>query len=343
MKNITALLTSFAAWMVSAIPFLGACPGVGCVGCGAACYTPAMSFFGLATSGIFASGVFLKLQPLFIALSAVLLTIGFFAIYRDKKFNNPEFRKMFPKLARRNKLTKVFYWVCVVISLSFIVYPLIYSGSQNDKELVSKLTKLEKPGPDVAFFNVDCLEYDTGKKSLTTYRPRVEYLAPQLDSVKNYALKHEIPMLITTCCSGRMPKKTELKREEAVFVSLKKTNDWLTDFNPAANYYIEKKAYGDPKMNYDKHATEMFLNNENIDYLLDTLNVENWIVFGNGFEACVVTAVNNLLERGYDVAIVEDLLISGAGGSPETKQKIIEHYRNNNVKIIKLSDLLKDY
>ncbi len=167
------------------------------------------------------------------------------------------------------------------------------------------------------FFDVDCLELNERGNGLG-YRPRVSPIVPRLEKLYALAKSKGYPLVFTTCCSGQMLDDDSL--EDVLVVPLETENEeWLSNLNQYEIFNMRKKAYGDPKLNASCRAFDMFQDNGNAVQLLKALDVDTWVLFGNGFDLCVGSAVKGILKAGLPLLLIEDLRISSAGGTPESE------------------------
>jgi len=161
------------------------------------------------------------------------------------------------------------------------------------------------------FFDVDCREI-TPTQTLA-FRPRVQPLADKLNALYAYAARQDVVTIFTTCCSGRMLARDS--RDDVLFVPLDASDtEWMQGATQAHLIYLQKKAYGDPQLNFACRAFDMFTDNQQAERLLRLLAIPEWVVFGNGFDLCVNSAATGILHAGYRVTLLTDLMIPGAKG-----------------------------
>ena len=181
-----------------------------------------------------------------------------------------------------------------------------------------------------AFFDVDCLEKSDDGKGLQL-RPRVKPLQDKLDQIYKMAEFLNIPLLFSTCCSGQMLNPGDL--QDILFIPCDKNDtSWMSDVHHYRRFYIEKKAYGDPKVNFKCRAFDMFQDNGNILRLLKLLNIPDWVVFGNGMDLCVNCGATGVLSAGYNVTILSDVLISSAGGDGQSMKSTLDGLKSKGAK-----------
>ena len=161
-------------------------------------------------------------------------------------------------------------------------------------------------------FDVDCQELNEAGNGLSL-RPRVEPLAESLDKLYACAEEHGFPVVFTTCCSGRMPDPGDL--DDVLHVPLDPAcREWEGEVESHRFFYLEKNAYGDPKINVRLRAFDMFQDNKNAPRLLEKLEVDEWLAFGNAFDGCVACAARGLLAAGQKVRLLPDVGVLGAKG-----------------------------
>jgi nicotinamidase-related amidase len=144
-------------------------------------------------------------------------------------------------------------------------------------------------------------------------RPRVASLAEPLESLHRLAERRGLPLVFTTCCSGRMPQPGVLP--DVLFVPLDAAErQWEERLDGHRLFYLEKRAYGDPKVNFACRAFDMFQDNGNAARLVAALGVGEWAVFGNGFDLCVNSAVRGLLAARQSVWLLSEVCVPSARG-----------------------------
>lgn len=125
MESKKSIWSSMAGGLSSAFPLLFACcKGGACVG---VCVTPVASLFGVSAATLAASPVIALLEPLFIALSAVSFTVSYYTLYAiPRKLScssgNTCNCATSPAENRRIKISKIVFWLGLVLSIGFISY-----------------------------------------------------------------------------------------------------------------------------------------------------------------------------------------------------------------------------
>lgn len=161
-------------------------------------------------------------------------------------------------------------------------------------------------------FDVDCQELNEACNGLSL-RPRAEPLAEALGKLYACAEQQGFPVVFTTCCSGRMPGPSDLA--DVLYVPLDPASrDWENRVDDYRVFYLQKNAYGDPKINSRLRAYDMFQDNGNIERLVNRLKVDRWLVVGNAFDMCAACAARGLLAAGEKVCLLPDVGVLGAKG-----------------------------
>jgi len=159
-----------------------------------------------------------------------------------------------------------------------------------------------------SFFDVDSRELDESARTLG-YRPRVLPIVPKLERLYSLADTKGWPLVFTTCCSGRMLSPKNLP--DVLFIPLDASDtSWCAAVGKHRRFYLAKRTCGDPKLNYDARTFDMFQHNANARRLLQSLDVETWVVFGNGFDLCVNAAANGILNAGLPLILLEAMVRS---------------------------------
>jgi len=173
----------------------------------------------------------------------------------------------------------------------------------------------------IGLFDVDCQELNEAGNGLSL-RSRAEPLAESLDTLYACAEQHEFPVVFTTCCSGRMPGPEDL--DGVLYVPLDPDcREWEAQVEDHRFFYLQKNAYGDPKINGRLRAFDMFQDNKNAERLIRRLEVDQWLAFGNAFDGCVACAARGLLAAGQKVRLLPDVGVLSASGTEERLRNVI--------------------
>jgi hypothetical protein len=128
MKQKKTIWTTITGGLSSAAPILfSCCKGGACVG---VCVSPVASIFGVSSATIAASPIVSAVEPLLIAISAVSFTSSYYSLYVLPKYSNnnscgtgnecgcaPN-----EKENRKIKITKLIFWLGLVLSIAFLSY-----------------------------------------------------------------------------------------------------------------------------------------------------------------------------------------------------------------------------
>lgn len=165
--------------------------------------------------------------------------------------------------------------------------------------------------PRFAFFDVDCLELSAS--GFLVFRPRVLPLKDKLRKLHAVSQDGGFPMVFTSCCSANRFRPEA--RPDILFVPLDpRRAEWKERLSCQRLIHLEKKAYGDPKLNFACRAFDMFSDNGNAAALVKEVNADEWIVFGNALDLCIDSAVTGIIRAGGSVTFLSDCMCSGATG-----------------------------
>jgi nicotinamidase-related amidase len=188
-------------------------------------------------------------------------------------------------------------------------------------------------------FDADCRELDASGSGLA-YRPRVRPIVPQLELLYDLAEAKRYPLVFTTCCSGRM--LTPLGLPDTGYVPLNATEtSWRAELHRFREFYLAKHTCGEPKANFACRAFDMFQYNANACWLLRELDVETWVVFGNGFDLCVGSAARGILRAGLKLILLEDVRIASANATPQSEQETFDTMRDQGAQLMTLQSFLE--
>jgi nicotinamidase-related amidase len=195
----------------------------------------------------------------------------------------------------------------------------------------------------IGLWEVDCRELSEDGKTLK-FRHRVEPLTAKLNELYSLAKRCELTTVFTICCSGRMPQNED--RKDFLFVPLQgNESGWESQVSDYPLIYLAKVACGDPRLNFECRAFDVFHGNRNAERLLFLLDISTWIVFGNGFELCTASSVEGILGAGYRVQLITDVLAQSAGGygdfgTEKSKARVVEELRAKGVETLLLRELI---
>jgi nicotinamidase-related amidase len=202
------------------------------------------------------------------------------------------------------------------------------------------------------FFDVDSRELNKAGNALG-FRPRVEPLVDRLKRLYALAEQRSAPLVFTTCCSGRVLGPDSLA--EVLFVPLDAAQrEWAERLGEHRLFCVQKKTYTpDTQLNFSCRAYDMFQDNGNAARLVQALNVGEWIVFGNGFDLCINSAVHGLLAAGQKVCLLSDVWVTASRGyyvstprgqmecgTPQNQARILAEFRQLGVRMATLEEFL---
>ncbi len=171
-----------------------------------------------------------------------------------------------------------------------------------------------------AFFDVDCHERKRETEGFCL-RPRVRPIGGKLSRLYDFAKRRKVRTVFTTCCDGKMLLPEEAG--EILFVPTETDETWPANLQAHRMIYLHKRAWGTVEADIRNVAWDMFRHNENATRLFRELNIPRWIVFGNGVDLCVDSAARGILKAGYEVTVLDDVLISSAKGTPESMEATV--------------------
>lgn len=197
------------------------------------------------------------------------------------------------------------------------------------------------PRVPLGFFDVDSRELNASGDGLS-FRERVAPIEPQLQRLYSLAEARRAPLVFTACCSGRMLRPDSLPQVLQVPIDASQ-RQWEPRLSAHRLFYLEKnRDYN--TFNYNRNAAR----------LLQALNVEEWVVFGNGFDMCIDTGVRGMLAAGQKVCFLSDVYVRGAPGyvvttpkgtfhtaTPENKARILADFQELGVRLLTLEQFLK--
>ena len=187
-------------------------------------------------------------------------------------------------------------------------------------------------------FDADCRELDESGSGLV-YRPRVLPIVPKLEQLYSVADSKQYPLVFTTCCSGRMLQPAGLSGVCYVPLSDKEPS-WRAELSKCRRFYAAKHTCGNPARNFACQAFDMFQYNANLRALLQELEVQTWVLFGNGFELCVGSAARGILEAGLGLILLEDVRISSVVSTPDSERATLGKLGKQGAKIMTLQSFL---
>lgn len=180
----------------------------------------------------------------------------------------------------------------------------------------------------LGFFDADSRELaDDGTLD---FRPRVRPIADKLNRLYEIVEKNNAVLVFNTCCSGKMLQIDS--RKDVLFIpeDPDKT-DWKEKIKDYKLFYLEKRKGFDPTADVLCNVFDPFSDNRNGALLIKELDINEWVVFGNGLDFCVDNAVKSLLKAGCKVTFLENVMISSAtgygnSGTEESRKSTYENW-----------------
>ncbi|HWQ73449.1 MAG TPA: hypothetical protein VN370_14160 [Desulfitobacteriaceae bacterium] len=179
----------------------------------------------------------------------------------------------------------------------------------------------------LGFFDADSREL--GDSGSLIFRPRVRHIGDKLNRLYEIVAQGQAVLAFNTCCSGNMLMPDS--REDILFIPME-LNDtgWKGKVKDYRIFYLEKRKSFDPTADVLCNIFDLFSDNKNGALLIKELDINEWVVFGNGLDFCVDNAVKSLLRMGCKVTFLEDVMISSAAGygNSGTEESRESTYRN---------------
>lgn len=128
LKNIKTTASGLGA---STLSLLGICGmgGACALGCGGLLSAPIASFLGLSTTGLAFWST--KLLPVMTAVSGVLFTVAFYALYRNKGNSHQGMDPNEDKGKTSNRKGKLVFWIGLVLTLGIYGYTMANGSGGN--------------------------------------------------------------------------------------------------------------------------------------------------------------------------------------------------------------------
>jgi hypothetical protein len=210
------------------------------------------------------------------------------------------------------------------------------------RRAASRLSTGPRAEPKVQFglFDVDCRELNEAGNGLQ-FRERVAPLSDRLNRLYAFSDERRLPLVFTTCCSGRMLAPDSFPDVLHVPIDAAQ-RQWEQRLAPHRRFYLEKSK------EYD-----MFAYNGNAVRLVQALGVGEWVIFGNGFDLCINGDIRALLAADQRVCLLSDVYARAAPGyyvstpqgrfetaTPETEARLLAEFRDLGVRITTLEQFL---
>ena len=179
---------------------------------------------------------------------------------------------------------------------------------------------MAEPMSNPGFFDVDCRQMTDGNQ--WDYVPRMFPVKDKLDRLFAFIEENRYKLASMCCVWANMPQPGS--REDMLFIPLDpEDSGWQDVYEQYRMYYLEKKprCATDP-IDHANGPHQIFLHNRNAIQLLNSLDVSEWVVFGNALDICGDLTVEKLLKLGHRVVFLSDVMVLGAGERSETPEAI---------------------
>ena len=159
------------------------------------------------------------------------------------------------------------------------------------------------------------------------------------------AARLKAPVLSTTClgiqrCNPGMCARTACATtaqdaaatsakgvETTAFVAMNATPSDVADALSCRNILLERLSCKTADDNVRHRTYDVFGVNKNTATIVRALGERRWLVFGAGFEHCLVSAVEGLRALGLQVTVLEDGCIHGGRSIPSTFLRTFERIK----------------
>lgn len=198
----------------------------------------------------------------------------------------------------------------------------------------------------IGFFDVDSRELSKDGGGLA-YRERVLPWADKLDRIYDFIYSHKLKLVFSTCCSGRFLEKDSL--EYVLYIPEEKADSsWRKKIGQLRYFYLAKHSFHNPRQNFEQCTYDIFKYNENAGDLFQSLGLDHWVIFGNGFDLCVHHAAKALLKMGKKITILEDALISSACvygdlGTEAGKKRLLGELERSGARLMATGKFFEQY
>ncbi|MFV0406643.1 MAG: hypothetical protein ACK5LN_07455 [Propioniciclava sp.] len=181
-----------------------------------------------------------------------------------------------------------------------------------------------------------------------TYMARTQPYRDDIKGLLAAARLHHVPTIATTCVGGHMRDEHpfSMVHPDTLFVPmLGGDGTWWSRVDTFDSFFVEKKPRRSRQgITPGDDSWQIFRNNPNAARLIDRLDLDEWVVFGNAMDICGDLVVTHFLEQGRTVRYIPELMIPGAaciGCEPKFfKQHVYDRWHAHGVEPISLADVL---
>ncbi len=194
---------------------------------------------------------------------------------------------------------------------------------------------------DLLFFDIDT-QYDFIMPGGKLYVKGAEEIIPNLERLTNFAIENNIPVFASA--DSHPEDDLEFKQFPPHCLTGSAGNRKIKEtYLPNAvvlRYFEEKTGFDPDELNgviFTKNTFDVF-SNPHVEELLKEINPRKIILYGVATDYCVKAAAESLLERGYNVSIVEDAI---KAVDEEQGKTVLENLQKAGASIIKTQDVLQ--
>jgi hypothetical protein len=160
-----------------------------------------------------------------------------------------------------------------------------------------------------------------------------------LTEIFRHAERLQAPILATSCL-GILRGNRDLSLPDATaaanvpgndnptggvaFVRLDASADDIAHALTCRRIVFERRSCKTPEENVRYRTFDLFAGNPHAAEIVRRLGPRHWLVFGAGFDHCLVTAVDGLRRLGAEVSVLRDGCINGGRSTPETTIETFE-------------------
>jgi nicotinamidase-related amidase len=140
--------------------------------------------------------------------------------------------------------------------------------------------------------------------------------ADKIDSIYSFARLHDISVIFTQCCSASLVENDSPDGTLVVPLESEQTS-WIDKVKYSRMINIRKKS-GLNEPNTTKSFIcryfDAFQYNANAQKLLDIMAIDQFVLFGHGFDLCVDSSAKGLVAAGKKVHFLTDVSAPSAQG-----------------------------
>jgi hypothetical protein len=196
----------------------------------------------------------------------------------------------------------------------------------------------------LAFFDT-CSRHPDETNSRFVFAEKMSPVRKNFRRILHAAARLDAPVLSTTClgiqrgspgmCAGETcaalaacePRVSAESKEKTAFVAMNATPADVAAALRCREIILERTSCKTADDNVRLRTFDVFGVNKNTAPIVRRLGDRHWLVFGAGFEHCLVAAVEGLRALGLRVTVLEDGCIHGGRSIPTTFLRTFEHIK----------------